>query len=131
MYVHIRDALALAEDMKNYLLLRSLIISLHDNSPRSSILHLTTSMVTTLERMGASDKTVWPSITGFKVDGSIECVVSPLFDSSDHWMCFSASQQDGRTIMANPSGTYGNEKAMVIIENIMKGIKKLANNRSS
>jgi hypothetical protein len=81
--------------------------------------------------MGASDKIVWPSITGFKVDDSIESEVSPLFDGSEHWMCFSASQQDGRTIMANPSGTYGNEKAMVIIENIMKGIKMLANNRSS
>jgi hypothetical protein len=101
----------------------NLIIALHGNSPRSSILHLTTSMATTLERIGASDKTVWPSITGFKVDDSIESEVSPLFDGSEHWMCFSASQQDGRTIMANPSGTYGNEKAMVIIENIMKGIK--------
>jgi hypothetical protein len=87
-------------------------------------------MPTTLEPISASDKTVWPSITGSKVDDSIECVVSPLFDSSDHWMCFSASQQDGRIIMANLSRTYGNEQAMVIIENIMKEIKQLANNRS-
>jgi hypothetical protein len=81
--------------------------------------------------MGTSDNTVWPSSTGFKVDDSIECGVSPLFDRSDYWMCFSASQQDGRIIMANSSRTHGNEQAMVITENIMKGIKKLANNRSS
>jgi hypothetical protein len=83
-----------------------------------------------LETLDANDNTTpCRPPKRFEADCSIAHIVSPVFNSKDHWLCFAASQKDQDRI-ANSSGTYGNDKANAIVENIMMGIAKSARGQS-